>query len=99
MDILENILPRGCVISLKARSVAGDIAQPRGSIFPIYPCHAHYITIALSIGHCYQRIDLPVKKGPLLIYGCAADLLHFTIKSDGIVFMLFEYVPTFISVH
>ena len=49
--------------------------------------------------HCYQRIDLPVKKGPLLIYGCAADLLNFTIKSDGIVFMLFEYVPMCISVH
>ena len=48
MDILENILPRGCVISPKARSAAGDIAQPRGSIFPIYPCHAHYITIVLS---------------------------------------------------
>jgi hypothetical protein len=45
MDILENILPRVCVISPKARNAAGDIAQPRGSIFPIYPCHAHYITI------------------------------------------------------
>ena len=45
-------------------------------------------------------IDLPVKKGPLLIHGYDADLLYFfTIKSDGIVFMLFEYIPRFISVH
>ena len=48
MGILENILPRGCVISPKARSAAGDIAQPRGSIFQIYPCHAHYNNIVLS---------------------------------------------------
>ena len=46
-------------------------------------------TRRLIINHCYQRIDLPVKKGPLLIYGCDADLLHFfAIKS--------EYAPMFI---
>ena len=30
-----------------------------------------------QISHCYQRIDLPVKKGPLLIYGYNSDLLYF----------------------
>ena len=29
-----------------------------------------------AICHCYQRIDLPVKKGSLLIYGYNADLLY-----------------------
>ena len=31
--------------------------------------------------HCYQRIDLPVKKGTLLIYGCAADLSFFFLNT------------------
>ena len=44
------------------------------------------------IAHCYHRIDLPVKKGPLLIYGCVVYLLY-------LFNMLFEYVPKFISVH
>ena len=34
-----------------------------------------------SIKHCYQRIDLPVKKGPLLIYGCVADLLYILLNT------------------
>ena len=42
--------------------------------------------------HCYQRIDLPVKKDPLLIYGYNSDLLY-------LFNMLFEYVLKFISVH
>ena len=36
-----------------------------------------YILAGLRNKHCYHRIDLPLKKGPLLIYGCDADLLHF----------------------
>jgi hypothetical protein len=33
MGILKNILPGGFVISPKARSAAGDIAQPEGVYF------------------------------------------------------------------
>ena len=36
-----------------------------------------FLFIFGTIYHCYQRIDLPVKKGPLLIYGYNAHLLYF----------------------
>ena len=39
------------------------------------------------IYHCYQRIDLPVKKDPLLIYGCNADLLY----------IFRQYIPMLLS--
>ena len=49
------------------------------SIIVSYTCiNLFFFFIEYSIQyniHCYQKIDLPVKKGPILIFLCAIDLL------------------------
>ena len=57
--------------------------------------------------HCYQMIDLPVKKGPLLIYGYNSDLLYLFRQYTPMLlyvakqrrYSIGQYTPMLLSSH